>query len=240
MIILFFILAHWYLSLFFQTFFLHRYSSHGMFRMNNFWEKIFFFFTFLVQGSSFLQPAAYGAMHRKHHSHSDTKKDPHSPLWSKNIFSFMWATFKEYRKLSTEFLNEEVKESDLPRWKSIEILGESMIVRIIFVLFYSSIYWFYAPSSWFFLLIPLHIFMGPIHGFIVNWFGHKNGYRNHPELTDNSKNSLHIDLLMMGELYQNNHHKSPNKAKFSYRWFELDLGYLIIQLLNKLRIIRLV
>ena len=74
MIILLFFLGHWYLSLFFQTFFLHRYTSHGMFKMNYFWEKTFFFLTFLVQGSSFLQPAAYGAMHRKHHSFSDTKK----------------------------------------------------------------------------------------------------------------------------------------------------------------------
>ena len=198
MIILLFFLGHWYLSLFFQTFFLHRYTSHGMFKMNYFWEKTFFFLTFLVQGSSFLQPAAYGAMHRKHHSFSDTKKDPHSPVWSNNIFSFMWETFKEYRNLSTQFLIDESKSSDLPRWRFIEVLGESMIVRIFFVSLYSLFYWTYAPSAWFFLLIPFHIFMGPIHGFIVNWFGHKNGYRNHPELSDNSKNTLPVDLLMMG------------------------------------------
>lgn len=240
MIILLFFLTHWYLSLFFQTFFLHRYTSHSMFKMNIFWERTFFFLTFLVQGSSFLLPAAYGEMHRKHHSFSDTNKDPHSPMWSKNIFSFMWKTFKEYRNLSTQFIDDVSKSSDLPRWKLIETLGESMIVRIFFVSFYSLLYWIYAPSFWFFLLIPFHIFMGPIHGFIVNWFGHKNGYRNHKELPDNSKNTLPIDLLMMGELYQNNHHKSPNKPKFSHRWFELDLGYLIMHLLHTLKVIRLV
>ena len=177
---------------------------------------------------------------RQHHSFSDTKKDPHSPVWSNNIFSFMWETFKEYRNLSTQFLIDESKSSDLPRWRFIEVLGESMIVRIFFVSLYSFFYWTYAPSAWFFLLIPFHIFMGPIHGFIVNWFGHKNGYRNHPELSDNSKNTLPVDLLMMGELYQNNHHKSPNKPKFSHRWFELDLGYLFIKALNTLKVIRLV
>ena len=127
MIILLFFLGHWYVSLFFQTFFLHRYASHGMFKMNSFWEKTFFFLTFLVQGSSFLQPAAYGAMHRRHHSFSDTKKDPHSPVWSNNIFSFMWGTFKEYRNLSTQFLIDDSKSSDLPRWRFIEVLGESML-----------------------------------------------------------------------------------------------------------------
>ena len=240
MIILLFFLGHWYISLFFQTFFLHRYASHSMFKMNIFWERSFFFLTFLVQGSSFLQPAAYGAMHRKHHSFSDTKKDPHSPIWSKNIFTFMWETFKEYRYLSTQFLDDVSNSSDLPRWKLIETLGESMIVRILFVSFYLLLYWIYAPSAWFFLFIPFHIFMGPIHGFIVNWFGHKNGYRNHKELSDNSRNTLPVDLLMMGELYQNNHHKSPNKPNFSHRWFEFDLGYLIIHVLHTLKVIKLV
>ncbi|CAA9301254.1 MAG: Fatty acid desaturase; Delta-9 fatty acid desaturase, partial [uncultured Cytophagales bacterium] len=32
-----FFIAHWYLSLFCQTFFLHRYSAHKMFTMNKFW-----------------------------------------------------------------------------------------------------------------------------------------------------------------------------------------------------------
>ena len=79
--------------------------------------------------------------------------------------------------------------------------------------------------------------MGPIHGFIVNWFGHKKGYRNFNELKDNSKNSLPIDFLMMGELYQNNHHKKPNNLNFAEKWFELDIGYLTCFLLKKIKII---
>ena len=85
--ILIFFIFHWYLSLFFQTFFLHRYVSHNMFKMNTFWEKAFFIATFIAQGSSFLNPVAYGLLHRKHHEHSDTNKDPHSPLYYNNFFS---------------------------------------------------------------------------------------------------------------------------------------------------------
>ena len=206
--------------------------------MNYFWEKTFFFLTFLIQGSSFLQPAAYGAMHRKHHSFSDTKKDPHSPVWSNNIFSFMWETFKEYRNLSTQFLIDESKSSDLPRWRFIEVLGESMIVRIFFVSLYSLFYWTYAPSAWFFLLIPFHIFMGPIHGFIVNWFGHKHGYRNF-DSDDNSKNTLPVDFLMSGELYQNNHHRYPKRPNFALKFFEFDLGYCILLFLHGIGVIKL-
>ena len=44
MIIFVFLILHWYLSLFGQTFFLHRYSAHKMFTMNKFWEKFFYIF----------------------------------------------------------------------------------------------------------------------------------------------------------------------------------------------------
>ena len=79
MAILIFFLAHWYLSLFAQTFFLHRYAAHQMFTMNKFWEKVFYFLTWVFQGSSFLSPKAYGIMHRLHHAYADTENDPHSP-----------------------------------------------------------------------------------------------------------------------------------------------------------------
>ena len=44
---------------------------------------------------------------------------------------------------------------------------------------------------------------------------------------------------MMGELYQNNHHNTPNKRNFAHRWFELDTGFIIATLLQKFNIIQL-
>ncbi|MFT7435995.1 MAG: stearoyl-CoA desaturase (delta-9 desaturase), partial [Psychromonas sp.] len=94
-----FFVGHWYLSLFSQTFFLHRYSAHKMFRMNKFWEKFFYLFTYITQGSSYLNPRAYAVMHRMHHAFSDTDKDPHSPHHSKNLFTMMWRTKDLYTNL---------------------------------------------------------------------------------------------------------------------------------------------
>lgn len=236
--ILIFFLLHWYLSLLFQSIFLHRYVSHGMYKMNAFWEKIFFLFTFLIQGSSFLNPAAYGLMHRKHHAYSDTEKDPHSPTQSNDVFSFNMKTFVQYRKLVNKVLEKGFNNQDLPRWLWLEKLAELIMVRALFVVLYILFYIKYATSVWQFLFIPIHIFMGPIHGFIVNWFGHKVGYRNHKEVPDKSRNSLPIDLLMVGELYQNNHHRYPNKLNFAYRWFEVDLGFMVTYLFKRLKIIK--
>ena len=105
MAILIFFLAHWFLSLFCQTFFLHRYSSHKMFTMNTFWDRFFYAFTIISQGASFLNPRAYAIMHRMHHAFSDTEKDPHSPHFFKDVWQMTMHTkdiYINYAKYKTE------------------------------------------------------------------------------------------------------------------------------------------
>jgi stearoyl-CoA desaturase (delta-9 desaturase) len=89
-----------------------------------------------------------------------------------------------------------------------------------------------------YLLLPIHYFMGPIHGAIVNWCGHKYGYSNFDN-KDHSKNSLPLDFLMMGELFQNNHHKVPNDPNFAKKWYEVDPTWPLMRAMHALRIIRL-
>ena len=89
-------------------------------------------------------------------------------------------------------------------------------------------------------LLPVHFLMSPIHGAIINWFAHKYGYRNFP-VGDTSRNFLPVDFLMMGESYHNNHHKYGSRANFGgIRWHEIDPTYIVIKVLDKLRIIRIV
>jgi stearoyl-CoA desaturase (delta-9 desaturase) len=80
--------------------------------------------------------------------------------------------------------------------------------------------------------------MGPIHGAIVNWCGHKYGYSNFDN-KDQSKNTTPFDFLMLGELFQNNHHKYPNSPNFAKRWFEIDPVYPFMRFLHWVRIIKL-
>jgi stearoyl-CoA desaturase (delta-9 desaturase) len=81
--------------------------------------------------------------------------------------------------------------------------------------------------------------MGPIQGAIVNWAGHKYGYRNF-DCPDQSKNTLLWDFLLMGELFQNNHHQAGAKPNFAAKWYEIDPTYPIILVFDKLGIIKLV
>lgn len=240
MIIITFFVLHWYLSLFSQTFFLHRYGAHGMFRMSKFWERFFYLFTYITQGSSYLSPRAYGALHRMHHKYSDTNQDPHTPHESSNAFSMMLKTKDIYNGIlkRTSALDKSLLK-DLPSWNLIEVIGDSWISRIFWGTLYTLIYINFVPNGmWYlFLLLPVHFLMGPIHGAIVNWSGHMYGYQNFDN-NDKSRNSLAIDVLMMGELYQNNHHKLPNNVNFAAKWFEFDPTYPIIRLLGWLKIIK--
>ncbi|MFC0513486.1 acyl-CoA desaturase [Mucilaginibacter angelicae] len=239
MIIFSFFIAHWFLSLFFQTFFQHRYASHRMFTTSKTWERVFYLMAYFFEGASFLNPRAYATMHREHHAYSDTEKDPHSPHFFTDIFQMVKATvhtFKDHLKRTRE--PDACFNGYYPEWPLIDRMGSSLLSRIIFALAYTCFYIIFATHWWLFLLLPIHYLMGPIHGAIVNWCGHKYGYTNFNN-NDKSKNTTPFDFLMLGELFQNNHHRHPNSANFGKRWFEIDPVYPVMKVMHWLKIIKL-
>jgi len=235
--ILIFFSLHWYASLFCQTFFLHRYSAHRMFRMSPAWEKFFFIFTYLSMGTSYLRPASYGVLHRLHHVYADTEKDPHSPKFSSSLMSMMMKTWKFYVAIGNGTANiPEEHTKNLPRWGSFENLVDSWGSRILMLSIYIGFYIVFATSAWMYLLLPVHFLMGPVHGAIINWYGHKFGYRNY-DLNDTSRNMFPVDLLMFGEGLHNNHHQQATSTNFAAKWYEFDPCYPLIKALSFLRII---
>ncbi len=239
-IIILFFIGHWYLSLFFQTFFLHRYAAHGAFTMNKVTERIFFVLTWIFQGSNYLSPFGYGVMHRMHHAYADTPDDPHSPTYDESIFKMMWKTKTIYTAIASKKMQVEDRFTrGVPEWTWFDKMARSWPSRLFWGAIYVMIYWQFAPVWWLWLLLPLHFLMSPIHGAIINWFAHKYGYRNF-EVGDTSRNFLPVDFLMMGESYHNNHHKNGSRANFGgIRWHEIDPTYQVIKLLAKMRVINM-
>lgn len=233
------IIVHWYVSLFFQTFFLHRYGAHHMFDLSPFWEKVFFTLTYFCQGPSFLNPKGYSILHQRHHEYTDTAKDPHSPHFSKNLFQMMAHTLGEFRmaKSASDEDIEDFIDKRYPVWPWFERLIDPFWVCLLWVPVYFSVYLWINPPIWMYPFMIIHFFIGPIQGAIVNWFGHTWGYRNYP-LKDKSTNTLPLDLFLMGELFQNNHHKNPRRPHFAVRWFECDPAYYFIVILRSVGILR--
>jgi stearoyl-CoA desaturase (delta-9 desaturase) len=237
-IILFFV-GHWWLSVFFQSFFLHRYCAHRMYTMSKGWERFFYFCTFFFQGSSFLSTRGYAILHREHHAFSDTERDPHSPHVYPSLWRMMEHTKNYYRDINARRVAPEPRfEGGYPQWPLIDKLGERWSVRLMFGFAYAMFYLEFAPHWAWGLLLPFHFLMGPTHGAIVNWCGHKYGYRNF-DTKDKSRNTLWFDFVTAGELFQNNHHKHGSSPNFAQRRFELDPTYQVMRAFNWLGIIEL-
>ena len=230
---------HSTLSVFFQSFFLHRYGAHRMFTMSKAWERFVHLLTYITQGSSYLNPRAYAILHREHHAYTDGPRDPHSPCNHQGLIPMMLATKEKYDGYAYRRVAPEAKfEGGYPEWPLIDRLGNSWASSLIWGVLYTALYAVIATQWWHFLFLPVHFLMGPIHGAIVNWCGHRYGYQNFDN-GDESQNTLPLDLITLGELFQNNHHKFPTRANFGVRWFEWDPTYTVMRVLAWLRIIEL-
>ncbi|HKO79077.1 MAG TPA: fatty acid desaturase, partial [Chitinophagaceae bacterium] len=153
-----------------QTFLQHRYAAHGAFSMSKFWERFFYLIAYITQGSSYVSPRTYGIMHRMHHAYTDTDKDPHSPQFDDNLFAMMWRArqvnnriYKGKQEVEARFLK------NLPDWPLLDKIAHSTLSRIGWIAVYVLIYVLFAPSAWWFLLLPIHVLMVPIQGVIINW-----------------------------------------------------------------------
>ncbi|MDA8791830.1 fatty acid desaturase [Bacteriovoracaceae bacterium] len=235
--LIYLLLGHWFLSLFCQSFFLHRYCSHHMFKMNKTWERVFYFLTYLTQGPSFLNPESYATLHQRHHKHSDKPQDPHSPSNHSSVMHMMMNTYHDYKAILVEQKTRPDHKNEFS-WNRLDKFAQSKYNTYLWVIIYCSLYYFLELPWWAYAALPLHFFVGPIQGAIVNWCGHKMGYRNFAT-KDFSRNTLPIDFALMGELYQNNHHKFGQRLNFAHRWFEIDFTFLVAKVLNFLRIIKM-
>ena len=242
-IIIFFFL-HWNLSLLCQSFFHHRFAAHRMFSMSDGMQKVFYWLTFIFQGSSYLNVRTYAIMHRMHHAYADTEKDPHSPLFSKNLFDMMWKTHNYFRDLKNGKKDiEERFKQNLPVVWRFGKYADSLPARILWGSLYTAFYVYFAPSLWYFLLLPIHFLMGLFHGSIINWFAHKYGDVSFT-LENTSKNLplIFFPLRMLGEGEHNDHHNKPGNPNFAYnheRWYRFDPTYQVIKILNYFGVIQI-
>jgi len=180
------------------------------------------------------------AVHRKHHAFCETEEDPHSPVihgWKQILFFGVKYYRNGYRDPATM---ERFTKGCPNDWVERNIfIPHKVIGLVILAAIDFSIFNGFSSISFMGVLASALVWAGQVTWVpfwaagVVNGLGHTIGYRNY-KVKDQSRNIIPLGLLLSGEELHNNHHKFPSSAKFSKRWFELDMGWWYI---NALRLI---
>jgi fatty-acid desaturase len=180
----------------------HRYFTHLSFKSNKFFEIVMLMFGLICGGRS---PLTWVAVHRYHHAHSDTEKDPHSPIYqgSSSVIFSQW----NVKYIPKKFIKPLMKNKRLLFFHK---YGMYMYAFYLLVLLLFGIHSFII-----FGVIP---FLLSWIGFgLLNYFAHKNGEPENVPL---------LNIIAPGEGWHRTHHDRPN----DYKLHKYDIAGVIIEL----------
>jgi len=210
------------------TIFLHRHQAHHALDLHPAISHFFRLWLWLTTG---MLTREWAAVHRKHHAKCDTPEDPHSPqilginrvLWA-GVFLYV----KEARKPGTI---ERYGRGTPDDWLERNVYSRFKILGLILMGVSDIILFGIVPGL---LIFATQIVWIPFWAAgVINGIGHYWGYR-HWSTPDASTNIFPVGILIGGEELHNNHHAYPTSAKLSNKWYELDLGWLYIRILEAL------
>ena len=172
------------------------------------------------------------AIHRKHHQASDTAEDPHSPKVY-GIKRVLFGGALLYHKASKDTAMVEKLGVGTPNdWLEQNVYSAHSRLGILIMLVIDLL--FFGPLG--LLVWGIQMLWIPFWAAgVINGLAHWWGYRN-TDTKDTSRNLTPIALWIGGEELHNNHHSDGANAKFSQKWYEFDIGWMYIKILQKLRL----
>ena len=216
----------YFIRMFFVTGIYHRYFSHRSYQLNRFWQCIA---AFLAQTTIQKGVIWWASHHRHHHNNSDRTTDRHSTYQH----GFWYAHVGWIININND-KPDYSNVKDLTRFPELVWLDKWFLVPPITLGF---IVW--LIGGWSMLLIGF--FLSSIilfHGtFLINSLMHTIG-RPRYQSKDLSKNSLLLALITLGEGWHNNHHYFASSCRQGFFWWEIDITYYGIRLLNVLGIVK--
>lgn len=207
------------------TLYLHRTAAHSALELHPITAH---FFRFWLWFATATVTKEWVAIHRKHHSTSDTEADPHSP----QIYGLKKVMTQGYELYKKESKNKETLSryghGTPDDWieRHIYTPHSSLGIGILFVL---DLVLFGAPGI---VIWAVQMMTQPVLAAgIINGLGHYVGYRNF-ETSDASTNVMPWGIIAGGEELHNNHHAFGASAKLSVRKYEFDIGWMYIRALQ--------
>lgn len=206
------------------TIYFHRHQAHRALDLHPAVSHFFRFWLWLTTG---MVTREWVAVHRKHHAATETATDPHSPRIC-GIRKVLLESAELYRSASRDpeclrkfghATPDDWIERHLYARRS--MLGMGIMLGVDLILFGPIGLTIWAVQM---LWIPLFA------AGVINGIGHYWGYRNFAP-SDASTNIVPWGILIGGEELHNNHHAHIGSARFSSRWWEIDVGWLYVRVL---------
>jgi stearoyl-CoA desaturase (delta-9 desaturase) len=209
------------------TIYLHRHQAHRALELHAIPSHFFRFWLWLTTGQVTKE---WAAIHRKHHAKCDTEEDPHSPV-TRGIKKVLLEGAELYR---AESKNQETMDKYghgtpddwIERNLYTRFSWQGVVLQLVlnFMLFgVIGITIWAIQMMW----IPI------MAAGVINGLGHWWGYRNY-DCADAATNIFPWGILIGGEELHNNHHTYATSAKLSSKWYEFDIGWLYIRILETL------
>jgi stearoyl-CoA desaturase (delta-9 desaturase) len=199
-------------------------------------------YAFAIAGSMSVQGPVidWVADHRKHHAHTDTEGDPHSPhvghgsglagLWHAHVGWLFDANGQaDRRRYAPELLEDPVM-----RWlnrRFLWLVGLSLAIPFAAGLaFTGTLAGGLTGLLWGGLV---RIFLVHHVTWSINSICHFYGARRF-ETDDHSTNVWWLSLPSLGEAWHHNHHAFPRAARHGLRWWEVDPSGMLILAMKRL------
>ena len=210
------------------TLYLHRGQAH---RSVQYHPVVNHFMRFWLWMTTGMNTREWVAVHRKHHQAADTAADPHSP----KIYGIWTVLFKgallyvkakndpEVLKLGSGTPNDWIER----KVYTPHPYGGILLMLVIDLLFFGPVGLF----VWGVQMIWIPFWAAGVINGLAHWWGYRNF-----DVKDTSRNLWPLAFWIGGEELHNNHHGEGASAKFSKRWFEFDIGWFYIKILEKLKL----
>ena len=207
------------------TIYLHRHQAHRALDLHALPSHFFRFWLWLTTG---MVTKEWAAIHRKHHAKCETIDDPHSPV-TRGIKKVLLEGSEMYRAESKNRETMEKYGHGTPNdwiernlytrfsWQGVALM---LIVNL-------ALFGVLGLTVWAVQMLWIPITAAGI----INGIGHYWGYRNY-ECADAATNIVPWGILIGGEELHNNHHTFGTSAKLSSKWYEFDIGWMYIRILE--------
>jgi len=210
--------------MFFITAGYHRYFAHRTYKTSRAFQLVL-----AIGGGTAVQkgPLWWAGHHRIHHRFTDTVDDPHTPRKG-----FWWSH-------AGWILSDETSPVPDGTMKDFEKYPELVfLTRHDWIAPWTLGLACFLIGGWSGLLIGFLASTVLLwHAtFLINSLAHVFGSRRFAT-EDTSGNNFMLAVLTMGEGWHNNHHKAAYVARQGLRWWEIDLTWYVLVVLEKLHII---